>query len=157
MCAPTILMILTVDCHVAGLWVILFRPELLVNKLSALFVNYLPIPVVLLTEPDGTQNVRIAPEAFIVASAEFPDQIDFWQNSLPGPLKGKLQSVSTTILSSFVFLIASLQLSGAAVLSINDNPPFDAVNASAQITGSFQAFGTRQNSCVSFSTPIILL
>ena len=45
--------------------------------------------------PDGNEHVYIAPEAFAVASAEFPDQIDVWQNALPGSLKGKLESVSS--------------------------------------------------------------
>ncbi|KAL0959829.1 hypothetical protein HGRIS_011506 [Hohenbuehelia grisea] len=93
------------------------------------FVNFLPIPLVLLTEADGkTQNVHIAPEAFTVATAEFPDQIDVWQNSLKGSLKGNLQS-----------------LSGAKVLLINGLPPNFAVDANAKITGSFQGLGTRQN------------
>ncbi|KAG6885736.1 hypothetical protein C0993_010563 [Termitomyces sp. T159_Od127] len=49
---------------------------------STAFINYLPIPLVLLTEPDGTQNVYIAPEAFAVASVEFADEIQLWQDSL---------------------------------------------------------------------------
>ncbi|RDB28060.1 Peptidase S41 family protein ustP [Hypsizygus marmoreus] len=92
------------------------------------FVNYLPIPLALVTESDGSQNVHIAPEAFTVASAEFPDQIKFWQDSLPFTLRGKLES-----------------LSGAKVLLIDGRPPFDAVNENAQIAGSYQAFTTRQN------------
>ncbi|KAF4616286.1 hypothetical protein D9613_008331 [Agrocybe pediades] len=96
---------------------------------DALFTNFLPIPLALITEASGAQNVHIAPEAFQVASAEFPDQIDVWQNALPGPLKGKLAS-----------------LSGARVLLINGQDPFVAVNVNALITGSFQALGTRQNS-----------
>ncbi|GLB42382.1 putative peptidase family S41 [Lyophyllum shimeji] len=96
---------------------------------ASAFVNYVPIPLVLLTAPDGSQAVHIAPEAFTVAKAEFPDQIQFWQDSLPGPLKGSLES-----------------LSGAKVVLINGLPPFNAVNDNAKITGSFQAFGTRQNS-----------
>jgi len=71
----------------------------------ALFLNFLPTPLSLLTESDGSQNVHISPEAFQVASAEFPDQIDVWQNALPGPLKGKLASVR------HFFLISSLSLS----------------------------------------------
>ncbi|KAF9479493.1 hypothetical protein BDN70DRAFT_932553 [Pholiota conissans] len=94
-----------------------------------LFLNFLPTPLALLTDVSGAQSVHIAPEAFQVASAEFPDQIDVWQNALPGPLKGKLES-----------------LSGAKVLLINGQDPFVAVNANALITGSFQALGTRQNS-----------
>ncbi|KAF7360569.1 Peptidase S41 family protein ustP [Mycena venus] len=92
------------------------------------FLNFLPIPLALLTEKDGTQNVHIVPEAFQVASAEFADEISVWQDALPGPLKGKLET-----------------LSGAKVLAINGKPPFDAVNANALITGSFQGLGTRQN------------
>ncbi|KAG6872704.1 hypothetical protein C0995_007372 [Termitomyces sp. Mi166 len=93
----------------------------------AAFINYLPIPLTLLTAPDGSQDVHIAPEAFAVASVEFADEIQFWQDSL-GSLKGQLES-----------------LSGAKVLSINDCPPFDVVNANAAIAGSFQALTTRQN------------
>ncbi|KAJ6595571.1 hypothetical protein DFH09DRAFT_1135002 [Mycena vulgaris] len=95
---------------------------------DSLFLNFLPIPLALLTEKDGSQNVHITPEAFQVASAEFADEISVWQDALPGSLKGKLES-----------------LSGAKVLLINGKPPFDAVNANALITGSFQALGTRQN------------
>ncbi|KAJ8454077.1 hypothetical protein ONZ45_g19447 [Pleurotus djamor] len=95
---------------------------------DSFFTNFLPTPLVLLTDSHGIQSVHIAPEAFAVASAEFPDQIDVWQNSLPLGLKGKLES-----------------LNGAQVLLINGRPPFDAVNANALITGSFQALGTRQN------------
>jgi hypothetical protein len=62
--------------------------------LVALFLTFLPIPVVLLTNPDGSQNVHIAPEAFTVASAEFSDELDVWQNALPGALKGNLSKVS---------------------------------------------------------------
>ena len=88
------------------------------------FVNYLPIPLALLTDSQGKQDVYIAPEAFKVASAEFPDQIDVWQNAT----RGKLESFS-----------------GAKVLLINGRPPFDAVNDNTKIAGSYQAFGTRQN------------
>ncbi|KAL4261125.1 Secondary metabolite-associated S41A peptidase [Pleurotus pulmonarius] len=96
---------------------------------DSFYTNFLPIPLVLLTEKDGSQNVHIAPEAFDVATAEFPDQIDVWQNALPFGLKGNLKA-----------------LNGAKVLLINGRSPFDAVNANALITGSFQSFGTRQNS-----------
>ncbi|KAF5370878.1 hypothetical protein D9758_002013 [Tetrapyrgos nigripes] len=96
---------------------------------DSLYVSYLPTPLVFLTQPDGQQNVFIAPEAFDVASAEFGDEIEFWQNALPGKLKGQLES-----------------LSGAKVLLINGEDPFKAVNKNALITGSYQSFGTRQNS-----------
>ncbi|KAJ7078820.1 hypothetical protein C8R43DRAFT_910264 [Mycena crocata] len=102
---------------------------------NTLFLNFLPIPLALLTEDDGSQNVYIVPEAFEVASAEFPDQISLWQDALPEGLQGQLQS-----------------LSGAKVLLINGKPPFDAVNANALITGSFQALGTRQNTFFSSYT-----
>ncbi|KAJ7314970.1 hypothetical protein DFH08DRAFT_894316 [Mycena albidolilacea] len=102
---------------------------------DSLFLNFLPIPLTLLTEKDGSQNVHIVPEAFQVASAEFADEISVWQDALPGKLKGKLES-----------------LSGAKVLSINGRPPFDAVNANALITGSFQGLGTRQNAFFSSYT-----
>ncbi|KAF8210375.1 hypothetical protein K438DRAFT_2011782 [Mycena galopus ATCC 62051] len=96
---------------------------------DSLYISYLPTPVVLLTAEDGSQNVHIAPEAFAIASAEFFDQIDFWQESLPGDLKGQLAS-----------------LSGAKVLKINGQDPLIAVNENAQVVGGYQAFGTRQNS-----------
>ncbi|KAF9481525.1 hypothetical protein BDN70DRAFT_876169 [Pholiota conissans] len=96
---------------------------------DSLYVTYLPLSLVLLTAPDGSQNVHIAPEAFSVASNEFKEEIDFWQESLPGELKGGLE-----------------QLSGAKVLLINGEEPFIAVNNNAGITGAYQSFGTRQNS-----------
>ncbi|KAF7361810.1 hypothetical protein MVEN_00525200 [Mycena venus] len=96
---------------------------------DSLYISYLPTPLVLLTAENGSQNVHVAPEAFTIASAEFPDQIDFWQDSLPGDLKGQLAS-----------------LSGAKVLEINGQDPFILVNENAEITGGYQAFGTRQNS-----------
>ncbi|TFK66892.1 hypothetical protein BDN72DRAFT_871423 [Pluteus cervinus] len=95
---------------------------------DSMFVNYLPIPLSLLVDSRGKQDVYIAKEAFTVASAEFADGIDFWQNSLPGNLKGQLAS-----------------LSGAKVLTINGEAPFNAVNANAAIAGSYQGLGTRQN------------
>ena len=61
---------------------------------AALFVNYLPTPLVLLTDDAGHQSVNIAPEAFTVASAEFTDEVKTWQDALPGALKGQLSSVS---------------------------------------------------------------
>ena len=54
---------------------------------TAAFVNYLPTPLVLLTDSEGKQNVHIAPEAFSVASLEFADQIDAWQEAVNGTLK----------------------------------------------------------------------
>ena len=66
-----------------------FQPVLI----TAFYTNYLPVPLVLLTGRDGSQSVHIAPEAFNVSSAEFPDQIDVWQNALPFDLKGNLKSV----------------------------------------------------------------
>lgn len=74
-----------------------FLRLVLIPYLKALFLNFVPLPLALLTEKDGSQNVHIAPEAFQVASAEFADEISFWQNALPGPLKGQLQSVSETV------------------------------------------------------------
>ncbi|KAJ7446155.1 hypothetical protein B0H11DRAFT_1746039 [Mycena galericulata] len=96
---------------------------------DSLYISYLPTPLVLLTASDGSQSVHIAPEAFTVASVEFPDQIGFWQDSLPGKLKGKLEL-----------------LSGTKVLQINGKDPFIAVKENAAITGGYQGFGTRQNS-----------
>ncbi|KAF4621280.1 hypothetical protein D9613_000757 [Agrocybe pediades] len=96
---------------------------------DSLYVTYLPLPLVLLTADDGSQSVHIAPEAFSVTSKEFEDEIEFWQNALPGHLKGKLAS-----------------LSGAKVFLINDKEPFVAVNESTETAGSYQSFATRQNS-----------
>ncbi|KAF9522264.1 hypothetical protein CPB83DRAFT_911433 [Crepidotus variabilis] len=95
---------------------------------DGLYINYLPLPLSLITDSDGQQSIRIAFEAFDVASAEFSDQIEFWQNTLPGALKGKLSS-----------------LSGAKVLEINGNEPWDAVEAKVAISGGYQAHTTRQN------------
>ncbi|KZT01062.1 uncharacterized protein LAESUDRAFT_816144 [Laetiporus sulphureus 93-53] len=75
------------------------------------------------------KHVHIAPEAFEVASAEFGEEIEWWQEALPGELKGQLSS-----------------LSGAKVLLIDGVDPFVAVNANALITGGYQGYGTRQNS-----------
>ncbi|KAJ7577017.1 hypothetical protein C8J56DRAFT_1061728 [Mycena floridula] len=95
---------------------------------QSLFLNFLPTPLALLTDSKGVQSVHIVPEAFAVASAEFADEIAVWQNALPGPLKGKLES-----------------LNGAKVLAIDGQDPWVAINANALITGSFQGLGTRQN------------
>ncbi|KAI0754235.1 hypothetical protein C8Q80DRAFT_1265903 [Daedaleopsis nitida] len=95
---------------------------------DSLFVSYLPTPLVLLTDKFGIQTVHIAPEAFKVASAEFPDEIQTWQDALPGALKGQLES-----------------LSGAKVLGINGLDPLFAVNQNAAISGSYQGLAQRQN------------
>ncbi|TFK64382.1 hypothetical protein BDN72DRAFT_265794 [Pluteus cervinus] len=97
-----------------------------------MFVNYLPIPLSLLVDSRGKQDVYIAKEAFPVASAEFADGIDFWQNSLPGNLKGQLAS-----------------LSGAKVLAINGEAPLNTVNANAATVGSYQGLGTHQDGYLS--------
>jgi len=60
---------------------------------SALYVTYIPLPLVMLTTSDGSQHIYIAPEAFKVASNEFKDDIEFWQQALPGHLKSQLASV----------------------------------------------------------------
>ncbi|KAH8082435.1 hypothetical protein BXZ70DRAFT_1012287 [Cristinia sonorae] len=91
------------------------------------FMNYIPTPLVLVADNRGKERMYIAPNAFEIASSEFPDQIDVWQNALPGKLKGQLQS-----------------LDGAEVLEINDRDPWLAVNANARRSGRYQGFGTRQ-------------
>ncbi|KAK0452279.1 hypothetical protein EV421DRAFT_890075 [Armillaria borealis] len=88
------------------------------------FVNYLPTPLVLL---NGTE-VHIALEAYNVSSVQFVDEIPVWERALAGTLDGGLQS-----------------LNGAKVLKINDQDPFVAVNANADVAGGYQAYGTRQN------------
>ena len=65
---------------------------------DSLFLTFVPLPLVLLTDAQGNQAVHIAPEAFTVASAEFADEITFWQDALPGKLKGQLESVSKTLI-----------------------------------------------------------
>lgn len=94
----------------------------------ALWVTYLPLPLSLLTEGDGSQSIHISPEAFTLASAEFADSIEWWQDSLPSDLKGRLA-----------------ELSGSKVLRINGKDPWEAVNANTLTAGSYQAFATRQN------------
>ena len=113
--------------------------------------------MVLLTTSDGSQHVYIAPEAFTVASNEFKDNIDFWQQALPGHLKGQLASVCMP--SQWLKTLANLRsfkLSGAKVLRINRVDPFVAVNENAKITGGYQAFGTRQNSYEFFYSIILV-
>ncbi|SJK98440.1 uncharacterized protein ARMOST_01707 [Armillaria ostoyae] len=88
------------------------------------FVNYLPTPLVLL---NGTE-VHIALEAYNVSSVQFAGEIPVWERALAGTLDGGLQS-----------------LNGAKVLKINDQDPFVAVNANADVVGGYQAYGTRQN------------
>lgn len=113
---------------------------------DSLFLTFLPTPLVLLTDGQGEQAVHIAPEAFEVASAEFADEIQVWQDALPGSLKGQLASVNGHLFAKWMQRLPWIsQLSGAKVLHINGEDPFAAVNANAVITGSFQAFGTRQN------------
>lgn len=75
---------------------------------DSLFLSFVPLPVVLLTDSKGNQAVHIAPEAFTVATAEFPDQIDVWQNSLPGKLKGQLASVWIFIIAFLNFKLISI-------------------------------------------------
>lgn len=83
------------------------------NKLSTfsrklisvgLYITYLPLPLVLLTGSDGSQSVHIAPEAFTLASAEFKEDIEFWQNALPGQLKGELSTVWTIFTLICIYL-----------------------------------------------------
>ncbi|KAF8518425.1 hypothetical protein BU17DRAFT_48809 [Hysterangium stoloniferum] len=87
------------------------------------YTTFVPFPVVLLTE-NGKQQLHIAPEAFNVSSVELADEISFWEK------KAHLD------LAKF---------SGAAILAINEEDPWNAINANAAITGSFQALTTRQN------------
>jgi hypothetical protein len=115
---------------------------------QGLYGNFLPLPLVHLTDKLGFQHVHIAPEAFTVAQAEFPDQIDFWQNSLPGSLKNNLKSVRKHdhFIRFSKFHEASTQLNGARVLLIDGKLPFLVVDENAAISGGYQGLGTRQNS-----------
>ncbi|KAH8099774.1 hypothetical protein BXZ70DRAFT_941064 [Cristinia sonorae] len=91
------------------------------------FVSYIPTPLALLQDKQGREGIYIAPDAFDVLSAAFGDEIETWQNALPGKLKGKLAS-----------------LSGAKVLKINNKDPFDVVEENAKATGRYQSLGSRQ-------------
>lgn len=95
---------------------------------DSLWVTYLPLPLSLLSEEDGSQNIHVSPEAFTLASAEFADSLQWWQDALPSDLKGRLA-----------------ELSGARVLQINGKDPWEAVNANTLVAGGYQAFATRQN------------
>ncbi|KIY48535.1 hypothetical protein FISHEDRAFT_43153 [Fistulina hepatica ATCC 64428] len=90
------------------------------------YTTYLPIPLVLLVDETGAQDIYIAPEAYEVASSAFPDQLDIWEDALGDNLT--LES-----------------LSGAKVVLINGEDPWAAVDANAAVAGSFQSVGTRQN------------
>ena len=61
--------------------------------LQALYVTYLPTPLVLLTEEDGFQSVYIAPEAYDIAKEEFKDTLLWWEKRLPEAFQGNLSSV----------------------------------------------------------------
>lgn len=98
---------------------------------TALFLTYLPIPVVQLTDPSGVQSVYIAPEAFNVSSVEFADEIQVWEDALPGSLQ--LESVgvclpvciATTLINMLFtcsFLVPRCLLSTAPILSLQWTP-----------------------------------
>ena len=72
-------------------------PSCLTRTHPALFLTFLPTPLVLLTDSNGQQAVHIAPEAFDVTTAAFGSEISFWQDALPGALKGNLKLVSLEI------------------------------------------------------------
>lgn len=116
--------------------------------MTALYVTYLPLPLVLITNENGGQDVHIAPEAFTVSSAEFKEQMSAWQSDLPYPLRGQLESVSLPLPDHpQTFRVSAIfKLSGAKVLLINGEDPFIAVNKNTETTGGYQSFGTRQNS-----------
>ena len=100
-----------------------------------------------MTDSIGTQSVYVAPEAYKVASAEFGEDIQFWEDALLGQLAGKLSSVCISLCGNIELLQTCLsQLSGAKVLLINEEDPFVAVNANALVAGGYQSFSTRQNS-----------
>ncbi|KAH8827563.1 hypothetical protein DL96DRAFT_1599472 [Flagelloscypha sp. PMI_526] len=91
------------------------------------YTTYVPAPLVLLEDADGSQNIYIAPEAYTVFSQDFfSGQVDVWQAAL-GDIP--LQSIA-----------------GAKVISVNNEDPWKAVDANAAIAGSYQSFATRQNS-----------
>ncbi|KAF8808555.1 hypothetical protein BYT27DRAFT_7188751, partial [Phlegmacium glaucopus] len=105
---------------------------------SSLFLDFLPTP---LTDSDGSQNVHISPEAFQVASVEFTDEIDVWQDALPGALKGKLASLSgAKVLESYpVFSSYSRGATGWNYILGNFSqqslPPSDSVTLKLQLVG----------------------
>jgi hypothetical protein len=56
------------------------------------YTSYVPIPLVLLEEKDGSQNIFVAPDAYTVFSQDFfSGQVDVWQQALGNVT---LQSVS---------------------------------------------------------------
>ena len=58
------------------------------------YTTYVPAPLVLLEDSDGSQNIYVAPEAYTVFSQDFfSGQVDVWQAAL-GDIP--LQSVSST-------------------------------------------------------------
>lgn len=70
--------------------------QLTLGHLSeALFLTFVPTPLVLLTDLDGTQNVHIAPEAFDVSSAAFGNETLTWEKALPEGVT--LKSVRTSL------------------------------------------------------------
>lgn len=121
--------------------------KLMPHHSSALFLTFVPTPLALLTDSDGTQNVHIAPEAFNVSSAAFGSEIRTWEEVLPEGVTLESVTVHLTISnrSTPTLIGCFFQLSGARVVKINGQDPFVAVNTNAQITGSFQGFGTRQS------------
>lgn len=64
--------------------------------LPALFLTFVPTPLVLLTDSSGNQNVHIAPEAFNVSSAAFGSEIHTWEEALPEGVTLESVTVSPT-------------------------------------------------------------
>jgi len=70
----------------------------------ALWVNYVPAPLVLLAEENDTQAIYISKSAFNISGAMFGDDLQFWQDALPGNLSGRLDLVRPKLDLSLVLL-----------------------------------------------------
>jgi len=76
-----------------------------VSDSAGLWVNYVPAPLSLLAGENGTQGVYISQSAFNISKAMFGEDLQFWQNVLPGELEGHLDLVRRAYL---VHVVGSL-------------------------------------------------
>ncbi|KAH8091645.1 hypothetical protein BXZ70DRAFT_1011051 [Cristinia sonorae] len=96
-----------------------------------LWESFIPTPLALLRDKKGREGIYITPDAWKVVSntEEFADQIEIWQNALPGKLKGNLAA-----------------LSGAKVIKINHQDPFDVLEEHARTVGQYESLDAREKS-----------
>ncbi|KAL0568287.1 hypothetical protein V5O48_013702 [Marasmius crinis-equi] len=92
------------------------------------YTSFVPVPLVLLQNNDGTQDIYVDPQAYKVFSQDFfSGQVEIWQQALGNDIP--LET-----------------LSGAKVIAIDNEDPWKAVDAAAAAAGGYQSFTTRQNS-----------